>query len=99
MIAHGEVDFGRDFAPNHVLAMNAGAPITILAGLHVGCFEVFGKSEIRTLADLKGRTVGTDIYTYAVERPLLTIMTSLVGLDPARDIHWVSGATARRSGI
>ena len=33
MISHGEVDFGRDFAPAHVLGMNAGAPITILAGL------------------------------------------------------------------
>jgi NitT/TauT family transport system substrate-binding protein len=43
MIAHGEVDFGREFAPSHVLGMNAGAPIKILAGLHLGCFEVFGK--------------------------------------------------------
>jgi hypothetical protein len=42
MIAHGEVDFGREFAPAHVMAMNAGAPITILSGLHLGCFEAFG---------------------------------------------------------
>src|SRR5215468_1060283 len=34
MIAHGEVDFGRDFGASHVLAMNGGAPITVLAGLH-----------------------------------------------------------------
>ena len=89
MIAHGEVDFGRDFAPACVLGMNAGAPITILTGLHLGCFEVFGKSEIRTLADLKGRIVGVNPYDNAGERPLLNIMISLVGLDPARDLHWV----------
>ncbi len=95
MIAHGEVDFGRDFAPGHLLAMNAGAPITILAGLHLGCFEVFGKSEIRTLADLKGRTVGTTLYENPGDRPLLTIMASLVGLDPAGDIHWVTDPKLR----
>ena len=89
MIAHGEVDFGRDFVPAQVLGMN-GAPITILAGLHLGCFEVFGKDEIRGLADLKGKTVGTMAAANAGERPLLTIMTSLVGLDPDKDLHWVS---------
>jgi NitT/TauT family transport system substrate-binding protein len=86
MIAHGEADFGREFAPSQVLGMNAGAPITILSGLHLGCFEVFGKSEIRTLADLKGGTVGANLYS---DRALLTIMTALVGLDPAKDLRWV----------
>src|SRR5215472_11743319 len=66
MIAHGEVDFGRNFAPDCVLGMNAGAPVTVLAGLHVGCFEIFGKQEIHTLADLKGKAVGTTP-TYAAD--------------------------------
>jgi NitT/TauT family transport system substrate-binding protein len=95
MIAHGEVDFSRNFAPGLVLGMNAGAPITILAGLHVGCWEVFGKNEIRTLADLKGRSVGTDVYGSAGDRPFLTILTSFVGLDPAKDLHWVRDASLR----
>src|SRR5262249_55852090 len=46
MLDRGEVDFGREYAPNFVLGMNAGAAIKILSGLHVGCFEVFGKDEI-----------------------------------------------------
>jgi NitT/TauT family transport system substrate-binding protein len=90
MIAHGEVDFGRSFAPSFVLGMNAGASITVLSGLHVGCFEVFGKKEIRTLGDLKGKTVGTNAYLIAGEAPLLNIMTRLAGLDPAKDLRWVS---------
>jgi NitT/TauT family transport system substrate-binding protein len=89
MIAHGEVDFGRQFAPALVLGMNAGAPITVLTGLHLGCFEIFGKEEIRTLGDLKGRTVGASPYNATGGRPLLTIMTRLVGLDPAKDVRWV----------
>ena len=43
MIAHGEVDFVRDFAPFLVLGMNAGTPVTVFSGLHLGCFEIFGK--------------------------------------------------------
>jgi NitT/TauT family transport system substrate-binding protein len=90
MIAHGEVDFGRTFAPSLVMGMNAGAPVTVLSGLHLGCFEVFGKKEIRTLGDLKGKTLGVDIYKTAPNRSLLTIMTRLVGLDPAKDFRWVT---------
>jgi NitT/TauT family transport system substrate-binding protein len=90
MIAHGEVDFGRNFAPDLVIGMNAGAPLTVLSGLHVGCFEIFGRKEIRTLGDLKGKTVGVDVYKTAPNRSLLTIMTRLVGLDPEKDLHWVS---------
>jgi NitT/TauT family transport system substrate-binding protein len=89
MIAHGDVDFGRNFAPGLVLGMNAGAPVTVLSGLHLGCFEIFGKKEISTIGDLKGRTVGVNPYVPAGDRPLLTIMTALVGLDPAKDLHWV----------
>jgi NitT/TauT family transport system substrate-binding protein len=88
MIAHDEVDFGREFAPALVLSMNAGAPVTVLSGLHLGCFEIFGKKEIRTLGDLKGRTVG--VLQNVGDRSLLTIMTALVGLDPAKDLHWVT---------
>jgi NitT/TauT family transport system substrate-binding protein len=88
MIAHDEVDFGRSFAPSHVMAMEAGAPITILAGLHAGCFDVFGKNEIQTIADLRGRTVG--IASGFEDERLLKLMAGLVGLDPAKDIRWVT---------
>jgi len=90
MIATGEVDFGRTFAPGLVLGMNAGAPVMVLSGLHLGCFEVFGKNEIRRLADLKGGTVGVDVYKLSQNRALLAIMIGLVGLDPVKDIRWVS---------
>src|SRR5262249_41582208 len=79
MIAHGEVDFGRAFAPDLVLTMNAGAPVTVLSGLHLGCFEIFGKKEIRTLGDLRGRTLA--LGPSSADKSLLSIMTALVGLD------------------
>jgi NitT/TauT family transport system substrate-binding protein len=42
-------------------------------------------ASIRTIADLKGRIVGNA----ASDKPLLSIMASLIGLDPTRDIRWV----------
>jgi NitT/TauT family transport system substrate-binding protein len=83
MIASGEADFARDFAPSQIASVEAGLPITILAGLHSGCFEVLGKDDIRSIAGLKGRTVGA---YGSGDQWLLTIMASLVGLDPATDV-------------
>jgi NitT/TauT family transport system substrate-binding protein len=87
LIASGEVDFARDFIPSHMASMEAGVPITIPAGLHSGCFEVLGKDDIRSIGDLKGRTVG--VFGSGDER-LLKNMGSLVGLDPAKDIRSVT---------
>jgi NitT/TauT family transport system substrate-binding protein len=88
MIAQGEVDFARDFAPSHIRGIDSGAPITILTGLHLGCFEVLGRNNIRSIMELKGKTVGAGFA--AGDRPLLAIMVSLLGLDPERDIRWVT---------
>ncbi|MFL5283307.1 MAG: ABC transporter substrate-binding protein [Rhodopila sp.] len=90
MMAQGEVDFGRSFAPDMVIGMDVGAPVTILAGLHSGCFEILGRDDIRRITDLKGRTIGVAVQS---DKALLTIMTRLVGLDPDKDIHWIISPT------
>jgi NitT/TauT family transport system substrate-binding protein len=82
-----EVDFGRGFVPGLIMAMEAGAPITTLAGLHIGCFEVFGRNDIRAMVDLKGRTVGA---AGLEDELLLKIMAGSIGIDPTRDIRWVT---------
>jgi NitT/TauT family transport system substrate-binding protein len=84
MLARGEVDFARDYAATHILAMEAGIPVTLLAGLHTACFQVFAKNDIRRIEDLKGRTVGTEFG----DENLVRIVVSLVGLNPASDIRW-----------
>ena len=40
-----------------VIQLDAGDPITLLGGVHVGCFELFGTDRVRTIRDLKGKTV------------------------------------------
>ena len=38
--------------------LDAGEPITALAGVHAGCYELFAHEPIRTISDLKGKKVG-----------------------------------------
>jgi NitT/TauT family transport system substrate-binding protein len=53
----GEVDISMAFVAPFLVQLDAGLPIVLLAGVHVGCFEVFGTREIRAIPDLKGKTV------------------------------------------
>ncbi|MBV8573499.1 MAG: ABC transporter substrate-binding protein [Acetobacteraceae bacterium] len=56
-VARGEVDFSLHFAAPTIIAIDAGKPITVIGGVHVGCFELFATEGIRGIVDLKGRTV------------------------------------------
>jgi NitT/TauT family transport system substrate-binding protein len=58
MIGRGEIDFALVDAASIVFRLDTGVPITALAGVHVGCFELFAGDHIRTISDLKGKSVG-----------------------------------------
>jgi len=76
-----------NYASNFVRVLDAGEPITLLSGVMVGCFELFANEGTRTITDLKGKSVGVQ----ALEsHELVTLMAALVGLDPAKDIHWIT---------
>ena len=77
-----------------IAELDGGAPVTMVAGVHVGCFELFAHEHIRSIADLKGRTVGVPP-GYETPRHLVSIMASYVGLNPHKDIHWVSDPSAK----
>jgi NitT/TauT family transport system substrate-binding protein len=56
-LASGDAHLGMHFAAPLVVRLDQADPITILAGMHIGCFELFGTERIRTIRDLKGKTV------------------------------------------
>ena len=57
-LGRGEFDFTMSFAVTQISALDADVPITIVAGLHAGCFELFAGAGVRRIADLKGKRVG-----------------------------------------
>ena len=88
-VAKGDIDLCLQFSGPLLLGFDRGMGITVLAGIHVGCFELFAKEGIRSVADLKGRTVGQP-GPGSGPHVFVSAMASLVGLDPAKDIVWVT---------
>jgi NitT/TauT family transport system substrate-binding protein len=88
--ARGEIDFGLRFAPGAVRSLDAGVPFTVLAGVHPGCFQLFAHEQIRTFADLKGKQVGINDALGTTPHVYVSLMAAHVGLDPKKDINWVT---------
>src|SRR5919197_6134350 len=40
-LASGDLDISMAFAPPFIIQLDAGAPVLLLGGVHVGCFELF----------------------------------------------------------
>lgn len=93
-LARGEIDFTTNYAPPMAISIDAGEPITIVGGEHVGCFEVFAREGIRSIADLRGKNVGVQSIGSS-QHVFLSVMAAHVGLDPAKDIHWVTSTSPK----
>jgi NitT/TauT family transport system substrate-binding protein len=88
MAGRGEIDFGMTTAAVLPFQLDAGARVTVLAGVHSGCYELFAHGSIQTISDLKGKRVGIQRLTSGGHL-YLTIMAAHVGLDPGKDIDWI----------
>src|SRR5262252_6571112 len=88
-VAAGKVDFSMAYTSQFVAAIDAGEPVTLLGGIMVGCFELFGGDNVRSIGDLKGKTVGVQAIG-SQPHTLVTLMAAQVGLDPKTDIRFVT---------
>jgi NitT/TauT family transport system substrate-binding protein len=70
-----------------VTRIDAGDPLVLLAGIHVGCFELFGTARVRSVRDLKGKTVAVPALGSS-HHIFVASMAAYVGLNPQTDIHW-----------
>ena len=93
-IAQGVIDFGLNFASVDVVALDRGIAITALAGVQVGCFELFGNEDIHGVTDLRGKSVGVEALGWP-DHLFLSAIAAHVGLDPNREIRWVTSGPVR----
>ena len=99
-VASGDADFVQDDAGANILSIDAGVRALMLAGVHPACFELFAHESVRSVVDLKGRTVGvTDATGGSSDYVTLKIIAASVGLDPAKDINWFSIGGAGKSDL
>ncbi len=60
--------------------------MVILAGVHVGCFELFGTNQVQAIGDLKGKTIAV-AQLGSSQHVFLASMLAYEGLDPAHDVQ------------
>jgi len=77
--------------------LDAGRPIVVLAGIHGGCWELFGNERVRSIRDLKGKTVSIS-YLGDGQHVLLSAMLSYVGMDP-REVVWFDANASLRDAM
>jgi NitT/TauT family transport system substrate-binding protein len=87
-VGPGKADFDLETGETLMTCLDAGAPVRVLAGVHVRCYELFGSERVRSIRDLGGKAVPVDVLRGA-KHVLLSSMAGYVGLDPNRDIDWI----------
>jgi NitT/TauT family transport system substrate-binding protein len=96
--ASGAVDISMAYAPPFIIQIDSGEPIVVLGGIHSGCFELFGSDRVRAIRDLKGKTVGIPALGSA-HHVFLASMAVYVGVDPRKDINWVTHPAAESTRL
>ncbi len=89
-VAQGLADMTIWAAPALIPNVDAGEPIVMLAGIHVGCYELFANERVRSIRDLKGRTVAIQ-YFGGGDHILLASILAFVGMSPQHDVKWIRG--------
>jgi NitT/TauT family transport system substrate-binding protein len=88
-VAAGEADINMHFSGPLIIRLDKGEPVTILAGVHPGCYELFTAQPLRSLLELKGKVVAIRALD-GPEHVFLSSMAAYVGLDSRRDLRWVT---------
>jgi NitT/TauT family transport system substrate-binding protein len=86
--AAGTQDMTMAFVAPFIIQVDAGLPIVLLGGVHVGCFEVFAAERIKSIRDLKGKTIAVPGLASA-HYVFFASMAAHVGIDAKRDINFV----------
>jgi len=93
-VARGDTDFAANFAPVLIAGLEQGVVISVLGPVHVGCFEVFGNEQVRSITDLKGKSVGVEAFGSPTHL-FLSVIAGNVGIDPGKDINWITSGSVK----
>jgi NitT/TauT family transport system substrate-binding protein len=91
-VSSSAVDFTQWYGVPFIEEIDKGRPIVFLAGVHIGCTELFATERIRTIRDLKGKTVA--VATGSPAQSILAAMLAYVGLDHRKDLTFTTHSPA-----
>ena len=87
-LAEGKIDITQNDTAGHLMELDVGAPVVVLGGIHTGCWELFANDSVRTLRDLKGKTVAAP--ERSSRQAFVAGLATYVGLNPSKDITWIN---------
>src|SRR5262245_21155475 len=87
VLASGAVDIKMLGVFDVLPTLDSGQSVVVLAGIHMGCFELFGNDRVQAIRDLKGKTVAV-IGRGENDHLFVSSMLAYVGVDPGKDINW-----------
>jgi len=95
-LAEGKADIAMWNAPELLPHLDAGRSIVVLAGVHGGCYQLFGSEHVRAVRDLKGKTAAIH-YFGSGDHILLSTMLAYVGINPRQEVTWITGKDLRNA--
>jgi NitT/TauT family transport system substrate-binding protein len=87
--AAGAIDFSIGYLALFAPQIAKGAPFVMLGGLHVGCWQVVATGDIKTMRDLKGKTVSI-VGPNFTDGLFMAMTLANVGLDLNKDVKVVN---------
>ena len=85
-IASGEADLTQTDIFALIPGLDSGKQVVALGGIHGGCYELFGAKGLRSIRDLKGKTIAV---ANLGRRSFVSAMLAHVGLDPRTDVTFI----------
>jgi NitT/TauT family transport system substrate-binding protein len=84
-----KADFHSGYSNFIVANVDAGLPILALGGIHPGCFELFARPGIASIADLRGRTIAVNAKSQSDQfYGFFAILLSYIGI-PLTDVNFI----------
>jgi NitT/TauT family transport system substrate-binding protein len=97
-LATGGFDIHLYPAPLAAARVDAGDPIVMLAGVHVGCWQLFGTDAIKSVRDFAGKTVSTG-GPGTPDDVFLAVTLANVGIDVRKDVKVVTHSPAEAAQV
>jgi NitT/TauT family transport system substrate-binding protein len=85
----GQADISMVPVQETIPDIDAGRNLLLLAGVHSGCYELFGTDNVRAVRDLKGKTVAVSAMRGA-DHVFIASILGYVGLNPDQDVRWIT---------
>lgn len=87
-LASGASDLSMMGVSAAMLPLDTDEPITIIAGIHAGCWELMASDRVRSVRELKGKSIAV-IRLRELDHVFISGIMAWVGLDPRTDVRWV----------